>query len=291
MLAMKVRKLNEDGLQKHIKQPPAGSVVVEITPRVAQFALRETNKRNRPISVRKIISYSKDMRSNNWSLTGETIKFGKDGLLKDGQHRLEACIRADTPFKTHACFGIDPEVFQHIDIGKKRDGSDTLAMMGVQNYGRASTIIKMIIAYEAGMSDSPKAGVSNDWLKRKYIEEIDKDLLQEAIAVANRVYKTTKWQTGVIGAFYYVAVQHGQREQIEPFFEDFCKGIGSKARSPIPFLLENVNRMRLDRSYQLRAHQYGIMLSRAYRNYKLGKASTKADVVVSLDDKMVSFVL
>ena len=56
---------------------------------------------------------------NNWSLTGETIKFGTDGLLKDGQHRLYACIRANTPFDTHAIFGINPETFQHIDVGKK----------------------------------------------------------------------------------------------------------------------------------------------------------------------------
>ena len=162
-------------------------------------------------------------------------------------------------------------------------------MMGVPNYKRASTIIKMIIAYEAGMSESPKSGVSNDWLKSKYLTEIDHDLLQEAINVANRVYKTTKWQTGVIGGFFYVACQHGQKEQITAFFDDMCKGIGSKPRAPIPFLLENVNRMRMDRAYQLRAHQYGVMLSRAYKNYKTGKSSTKADVIVGLADKLSPF--
>ena len=289
MLAMKPKMLNETTLQKHLVKPPTGSVVVQITPELAQFALDATNQNNRPLSSSKVVTYSNDMQKQNWSLTGETIKFGNDGLLKDGQHRLEACVRANTPFQTHAVFGVDPETFQHIDVGKKRDGSDTLAMMGVDNYKRASTIIKMIIAYENGLSNSPKSGVSNDWLKRKYVEEIDHDLLQEAIAVANRVYKTTKWQTGVIGAFFYVAVQKGQRKQITTFFDDMCKGIGTKARSPIPFMLENVNRMRMDRAYQLRAHQYGIMLSRAYKNYKAEKSSTKADVIVGLDDKMATF--
>ena len=289
MLAMKPKMLNETTLQKHLVKPPTGSVVVQITPELAQFALDAMNQNNRPLSSSKVVTYSNDMQKQNWSLTGETIKFGNDGLLKDGQHRLEACVRANTPFQTHAVFGVDPETFQHIDVGKKRDGSDTLAMMGVENYKRASTIIKMIIAYEHGLSSSPKSGVSNDWLKRKYVEEIDHDLLQEAIALANRVYKTTSWQTGVIGAFFYVAVQKGQRKQITTFFDDMCKGIGTKARSPIRFMLENVNRMKLDRAYQLRAHQYGIMLSRAYKNYKAGKSSTKADVIVGLDDKMASF--
>ena len=93
----------------------------------------------------------------------------------------------------------------------------------------------------------------------------------------------------MIGAFFYVAVQKGQREQITRFFDDMCKGIGTKARAPIPYLLENVNRMRMDRAFELRAHQYSIMLSRAYHNFKLNKSSTKADVTVGLNDKMVAF--
>ena len=286
---MTPRTLDRTAFNRYIASPPKGSVVVRVTPKLAEHALGETNHRNRPLSSGKIVAYSNDMRENNWSLTGETIKFGTDGLLKDGQHRLYACIRANTPFDTHAIFGINPETFQHIDVGKKRDGADTLAMMGVPNYRTASTIIKMIIAYENGMSDSPKSGVSNDWIKEKYNSELDHELLQEAIALASRVYKITKWQTGVTGAFFYVAVQKGQREQVSAFFDDFCKGIGKSARAPIPYLLEQVNRMRMDRTMLLRAHQLSVLLSRAYWNYKAGKSSTKADVTVSLDDKMVAF--
>tara|TARA_Y100000114_G_C11741396_1_gene319122 strand:- start:393 stop:1289 length:897 start_codon:yes stop_codon:yes gene_type:complete len=276
-------------LDRYIAAPPRGSVVVRVTPEIAEHALTETNHKNRPISSSKIVSYSNDMRSKNWSLTGETIKFGNDGLLKDGQHRLYACVRANTHFDTHCIFGIHAETFQHIDIGKRRGGADTLAMMGVPNSRVAATIIKMIIAYENGLSESPKAGVSNDWIKEKYNSEIDHELLQEAIALASRVYKITKWQTGVVGAFFYVAVQKGQRDQVSPFFDDFVKGIGKSARAPIPYLLAQVNRMRTDRTMLLRAHQLSILLSRTYRNYKAGRLSNLADVTVSLDDKMVAF--
>ena len=289
MLAMKPKMLSESILDKYLGKPPAGSIVVTIGPKVAQYCLDQTNHKNRPLSSKKIINYSKDMVKRNWSVTGETIKFGDDGLLKDGQHRLEACVRANTPFDTHVIWGINPETFHHIDIGKKRDASDTLAMMGVPNYSKASTIIKMIIAYEAEMTDSPKSGVSNDWVKRKYLEEIDHNLLQESIHLAKRVYNTTKWQTGVVGAFFYVAVQKGQRKQITEFFDDFCKGIGSKPRAPVPFLLENVNRMKNSREFILRAHHFSVLLSRAYKNYKAGKSSTKADISVSLDDKLIAF--
>ena len=284
---MTAKRLNESTLTKYIASPPRGSVVLEFNPTVAQFALDQLNHKNRPINPSKVMRLTKDMTTDNWSLTGETLKFATDGLLKDGQHRLQACVKSNKPFLSHVIFGIDPETFQHIDIGKKRDGKDTLAMMGVPNYSIASTVIKMIISYESGISRSPAQSVSNDWIKRKYLDELDHDLLQESIAVAKRVYKTTKWPSGIVGAFFYVAVQKGQRIQAVEFFDDLCKGIGTKIRSPIPFLLENVNRMRIDREYQLGAHQYSILLSRAYKNYKAGKTSTKADVTVTLNCRTI----
>lgn len=282
-------QLTEQDLAAHLAQPQEESVVCTITPEIAKFALSTTNKKNRPISPTKVIDYSKDMQNNNWTMTGETIKFGSDRLLKDGQHRLEACVRANTAFPTHAVFGIDPETFQHIDIGKLRNGADTLAMMGVPNAKHCSSIIKMVIAYEHGQSRTPTAGVSNDWLKEKYNTSIDHQLLQESVSVGKKLYSTTKWKVGVVGAFFYTAVQKEQRDQITKFFDHMTKGIGTKARAPVPFLLENVNRMRMDRDFELRAHHYSIMLSRAYHNFKLDKSSTKADITVSMNDKMVAF--
>ena len=288
-MTSQTQTLNEIQLNSFIAMPPEGGVVVRITPTLAQYALDSTNKKNRPISQGKVVSYSRDMQSNNWSLTGETIKFGDDGLLKDGQHRLEACVRANTSFETHAVFGIDAETFQHIDIGKMRGGADTLAMLNVPNCRNAAAVIKQVIAYESGLTQTKNYHISNDWLKRKYMDEIDHDLLQESISVAKKVYDVTKWPTGVTGAFFYVGSQKGQHKQLVSFFEDFCKGIGHRARAPIPYLLEHINKLRTDRTQVLRAHDYGVMLSRTYRNYKAGKSSTKADVLVHLDDKMVAF--
>ena len=289
MTTAAIENLTETDFRNHILHPPKGSVIHKITPEMAKFTLGETNKKNRPITSRKVVDYSKDMVKKNWTLNGETIKFGSDGLLKDGQHRLEACVRANTAFATHLVFGIDPETFQHIDIGKLRNGSDTLAMMGVPNAKDASTTIKMIISYEHGHSRSPNAGVSNDWIKEKYNSEIDHALLQESVAVGRKLYTTTKWRVGIIGAFFYVAVQKGQREQITQFLDHMCKGIGTKARAPVPYLLENVNRMRIDAAFHLTAHHYSVLLSRAFYNFKVNKASTKADITVSMNDKMVAF--
>ena len=156
------KRLTPSELDKFLSSPPSGSVTREIPPKLAESILKEKNPRNRPISQSKVVGLSKELSQNKWLLNGETLKFSDERFLLDGQHRLEACVRSNTAFIAHVIFGIDKESFQTIDIGKKRDGSDTLAVMGVPNYSSASTIIRMIIAYENGLSDTPKRGISND---------------------------------------------------------------------------------------------------------------------------------
>ena len=48
MLSNKIKKLNESTLISHIASPPNGSVVVEIHPDLAKFALSSTNKKKPP---------------------------------------------------------------------------------------------------------------------------------------------------------------------------------------------------------------------------------------------------
>src|SRR6056300_1305503 len=95
-------------LKSLIKNAPENSRVCEISPELAEYILENLNINNRPRKANKIVEYKKDMQEDNWSLTGETIKFGTDGFLKDGQNRLAACVQAQTPFTTHIIFGIDP---------------------------------------------------------------------------------------------------------------------------------------------------------------------------------------
>jgi hypothetical protein len=59
----------------------------------------------------------------SFSLTGDTIKFGTDGLLKDGQNRLAAVVRSGVSLSTHTVFGIEPLLFDRMDIGKNRTGA------------------------------------------------------------------------------------------------------------------------------------------------------------------------
>lgn len=97
-----------------------------ITPERAKMAL-ENNPNNRRVSIANVKKYAEDMRSGNWQLNGEPICFDSHGNLLNGQHRLEACILADTPFMTVVAYDVEATTF---DRGHGRTFSNILEMNG-----------------------------------------------------------------------------------------------------------------------------------------------------------------
>lgn len=125
----------------NLKNPPETSVIIDFDPKVAEAVLAERNKGNRPPKPNKVQQFAADMTGNRWGLTGDTIKFGTDGRLLDGQNRLAACVRSGVPFRTHVVFGIDPMLFGRMDVGKPRNAADVLHIAG---YKYASTLAAAI---------------------------------------------------------------------------------------------------------------------------------------------------
>lgn len=128
-------------IEKYLRTPPESSVVIEIDPRTAEAILAERNNGNRPPKPNKVQQFASDMDKGRWGLTGDTIKFGTDGRLLDGQNRLSASVRTGKTFRTHVVFGIDPGLFGRMDIGKPRNAADVLHIAG---FKYASTLAAAI---------------------------------------------------------------------------------------------------------------------------------------------------
>ncbi len=273
-------------LKSLIKNPPENSRVCEFTPELAEYILDKTkgnlNINNRPRKSQKIIEYKRDMQIDNWSLTGDTIKFGTDGYLKDGQNRLAACIQAQTPFTTHVTFGIDPNTFHHMDTGKNRGADDVLAIMGVTNSSKIAQEIKFLLSWERGKTNT--AGVtSNDQIKNAYLNKYNPDVLQEGVSWARKVYAQTRYTHGQVAATFYLAVQSGYRDEIESFFTFLMSGTGKANSGPVK-LMKHITFMRTNRMH-ISSHDYSVLLSRAVHCFLNKKAMTRADLNVTLADK------
>ena len=278
-------------LNKLIDKAPEGSIVMTFTPEIAEHILSNLNVGNRPQKHQKIIEYAKDMAQHNWSLTGETIKFGTDGLLKDGQNRLAACIRSQTPFKTHAVFGIDPQSFHHMDTGKMRGADDVLAIMGVPNASKISGALKLIDAFKRGASvTGGNTSANNQKIKDMYLNEIDHDLIQDSVRAAKSLYNIIKYPMGQTIALHYLASIKGNRELVDKFFDEL-KGNYSKGQNvkyhPPRYLVTTLQSWRMDPLVKITSAMYSIAISRSWYSYKNGANMLKRDMVIRTNDRMM----
>jgi len=128
-------------IEKYLKFPPRTSIVLDIDAKTAEQILSDRNSGNRPPKPNKVQQFAADMTKDRWGLTGDTIKFGTDGRLLDGQNRLSACVRTGRSFCTHVVFGIDPALFGRMDVGKPRNAADVLHIAG---FKYASTLAAAI---------------------------------------------------------------------------------------------------------------------------------------------------
>jgi hypothetical protein len=87
-----------------------------VTPTLAAQWLR-ANTRNRPLSARVVERIAEEIRGGGWVVNGDAIRFGADGTLYDGQHRLNAIVQAGVGVLTGVVRGLAPEARDRIDVG------------------------------------------------------------------------------------------------------------------------------------------------------------------------------
>lgn len=68
------------------------------------------------------------MRRGDWLVTHQGIAFDTRGVLVDGQHRLAAVVEADVTVKIAVFTDVEPDTFDVLDTGKKRNAADVLAI-------------------------------------------------------------------------------------------------------------------------------------------------------------------
>ena len=116
-----------------------------ITPSSAAAYL-EANIKNRAVKQPTLLRYVSDMAAGRWKAdTGEMIKISKTGVILDGQHRLMAVVKSKTNVYFHVITDLEDSVFDVLDTGSMRNGSDVFNINGVK-YN--SVLPAMIQLYE-----------------------------------------------------------------------------------------------------------------------------------------------
>lgn len=102
-----------------------------VTPDLAREWLDKHNTNNRPLQKGHVGFLANQMKAGKWMETGDSIKFGKNRELIDGQHRLMAIIRTGIPIPFLVVREVDDEAFEVIDTGRKRSAADVLMVASI----------------------------------------------------------------------------------------------------------------------------------------------------------------
>lgn len=126
------------------------NTMVLITPAQAQDLLDNHNARNRAMKAQGVRRWAAEIEAGRWDPDASDIKVDWNQNLIDGQHRLAACVLADKAIGTLLRTGLNPDTQRRVDVGIKRNTSDTFKMEGIPWATNTAAGILLRIRYEEG---------------------------------------------------------------------------------------------------------------------------------------------
>lgn len=158
---------------------------VTITPDVAADYLAY-NEGNRKVGPKHITMLSADMKAGNYLVTGDTIKFDRNGRLIDGQHRLRAIIASGIPQVMLVVRGLDPLVQTVIDAQKRRSAADALGFaLDAMNATTLAAIARLDMSIQVTKNPTAISGAkSSNATNPEVIEWVSNNL--DAMDVTSR---------------------------------------------------------------------------------------------------------
>lgn len=214
---------------------------VKMSPKMAMDLLSR-NDHNRPISKLYVAQLVETINRGDWRANAETIKVAKNGSLLDGQHRLQAIVNSGKTVPVLLAEGVDDDVFDTIDTGKRRSAADTLGVMGISEYAAKAAAVRLILILS---EDNPtfRENYSNHQI-REWVEAFGTDL-EPFMPLARKTYGTQLVdKSTVVGLSYFMAQKTNMRE-IEQFWERVADGAGLAKGHPILALRKRLMEQRM----------------------------------------------
>lgn len=193
-----------------------------ISPKRASELL-DANTANRPLSRSTVRSFAAAMRRGDWLVTHQGIAFDRNGVLVDGQHRLAAIIEADQPVELTVFTDVDPDSFDVLDTGKKRNAADVLAIEGEKSTTLLAAMVRTVWLYENRPETSWSGGaaaVTNHQIVQALAAH---PALRDYVPVAERIATETGMIKSAAGTTAYLVDQYNTRKRTR--LADWHEGI------------------------------------------------------------------
>lgn len=208
-----------------------------ITPQDAERILKESEKafseaeggfKQRKLRDATVKAYAEDMAAGRWKENGETIKFDSEGRLIDGQHRLSAVVKANTPIQFFVVKGLDNSVMDTIDYGMKRSIENALQFQCKSYENGAAAVVRQKVALDNRRNKNFWAvttdGVSHLNLVEEYIK--NEAEYNEAVQYGRSISSASGNRltaTEVAAVYMHLTKTLGYSEVIvKVFFDNLC---------------------------------------------------------------------
>lgn len=122
------------------------TVTEEITPEIAAEYIKH-NTRNRSLNEGKMRQFMKAMLRGEWTHNGESIKFGTDGTLLDGQTRLWAVIKSGVTIVSEVSRGVALDAQLTMDSGGRRSLASQMKIMGIPDSNKSAAAVNLYHKY------------------------------------------------------------------------------------------------------------------------------------------------
>lgn len=198
---------------------------VLVTPELAAVWLATANTRNRPRSRRRVAQMATDMAHGNWGETPDLIAFDSEGVLVNGQHRLEAVVISGARIPMWIMKGLAPESFHVTDDVKRRTFADYLGVIGVPSHSSVAALVQRICIYDAtgAIAISHKFHRATTSELIALYERLDHEALATAVRRGDRIRHATRCSgAGAVFAAWLIATV--DEDDVDPFIEEVTKG-------------------------------------------------------------------
>jgi hypothetical protein len=177
-----------------------------ITPAKAETLLA-ANTSNRPLSKSTVRAFAEAMRRGDWLVTHQGIAFDTTGVLVDGQHRLAAIIEADLPVEMTVFTEVEPNTFDVLDTGKRRNAADVLAIEGEKSTTMLAAMVRTVWLYR-NRPDASWSGGAAAVTNHQIVQTLEQNpKIREFVAVGERVATETGMIKSAAGAASYLVEQ------------------------------------------------------------------------------------
>ena len=250
------------------------ATIVTMTSELAKDYLSR-NTQNRNVKKRVLSFYKKQMRSGSWKENGEPIIIDKNGIVKDGQHRLMAVAETGYAYRVPVISGVSPDVMDTIDTGTNRSAGDVLHLEGFKNATKLASIIKAILLGKITTEAASSVQISNNDIlnfameKKSYLEEIMKSTVEIYHLQVTMVLSTTD-----IGYYIYT---YGNTDEVKTFLK-MISGSIREPKTATDYVYKKLYHSKTGES-RLSKTQKSDYIAKAYLKYTQGNPVVRSLII------------